>query len=432
MNIILHLFYIILLLFIAITSPICGSNYISVFVVIASFFYIHKSEYLLNLLLFCLVFFYRIPHHIPVTPIITVLYVMSVFTRTRLVDLHHIKFNIRLLILAITTIIFLYYSCYYSITESYSQLPLFVSFILLLYFSTYDRSLNLKTFQKLLYISAIIGLSYIFIKLIIAPHYVEGRRGIFAQQNVNATARGISMLLVILCYRLYTKYANRFVDMSLLSLGLFSILLTGSRTALLSFGVTIYLLVITYANNKKKILTSTMLTGIAGLILYTLISFVDIPFLERFTDMLSVDTIMQDTRIISSGLLIHRAIIPNPLWGVGLGNENSEFLLGYIADADNLYIDMITQVGFVGFFAFVILIIMVLKKTLHYIKYDKRNKAVLFVPLALMYQQLSFTLTESMFDELGLWFAIALMIIYINSVKYGVSSSNDIISCSKL
>ena len=167
------------------------------------------------------------------------------------------------------------------------------------------------------------------------------------------------MLLVILCYRLYTKYANRFVDVSLLSLGLFSILLTGSRTALLSFGVTIYLLVITYANNKKKILTSTMLTGLAGLILYTLISFVDIPFLERFTDMLSVDTIMQDTRIISSGLLIHRAIIPNPLWGIGLGNENSEFLLGYIADADNLYIDMITQVGFVGFFAFVILIIII-------------------------------------------------------------------------
>ncbi len=429
---------IVYVLYIALTAPICSETALSIAVPLIALFFIKKREFLLSSLFFTSIFFYRIPPDsgIPISPIFIVLYILSYIIFIRLNSLNKLRLSSKTILSALSVITLMVLSCMFSITGSYSSLPIFILFILLLYYSKYDKCFNVELFEKLLFSGAVIAILYIFFKILLAPYIsLDGRRGLFEAQNVNATARGISMLIIVfVCFAV--KLKKQFLWLPVI-VGIISIILTGSRTGLLATFITLFLMAWIYTNNKARLfnycLCSLPILATILAIIFKILGNIGMgESIERFASILSLDTILKDTRLVSWELLLAYILQYRSIWyGIGLGNVNSKEVLEYVPDGDNMYIDTLSQVGIIGL---LVLISYITSRVILLIKSQNsitnRNRFFFFLPIGLILQQLTFSMTETIFDEIALWFTMGISYLYINNNHDKYSTS--IISRTKL
>ena len=245
--------YIILILVMTVTSPFCEATTISYISIIIPIIFFRRREFILALVLFSTVLFYRIPPGIPVMPLLIIIYIGSIIMGR----IERLKWNVslRALILFLASCGYITLSCYTSITGSYDSLFKMITFIALLYFSIYDKEYDTLLFQKLLLIASVIGTIYIFFILMVSPDMsIAGRYSISAFHNPNVVARGVvAMILIIFVSRRYwTKTLPNIILDGTMILGLISIFLTGSRMGILSTLITIVILLYVGSSDKKN------------------------------------------------------------------------------------------------------------------------------------------------------------------------------------
>jgi len=275
------------------------------------------------------------------------------------------------------------------------------------------KNFDFDLFNKLLSTIIIIAISYVFIKLLAFPVITEtGRRALLYGQNINVLARNIAYLSAA-CLALLHIYNNRWM-FYFIALSIGCILITGSRTSFFAIIIVAYICSIYFSGNKKTFIKKSI-----GYIVIVIICFLVIQISEydRVTQITS-DDISNDIRFVTAANLYNYAISKNLWTGIGLGNENSYKILGYVLDSDNMYIDILTQLGVLGLVIIMFVVIYTLNQI---VKLDEKYKNYknIYFPFALILTNMSMSMTESIFDESFFYTSIALAYIYINSIKNG-------------
>jgi O-antigen ligase len=191
-----------------------------------------------------------------------------------------------------------------------------------------------------------------------------------------------------------------------------AILFIGSRTSFFGMILVAYLMTIYFSNNKKHFFKKTFVYLIILLILYLLSSVMNS---DRVTQ-ISIDDINDDIRLVTATYLYNYVISRNLWTGIGLGNENTYEVLGYVYDSDNMYIDILSQIGLFGLFVVLFLVIYTLLKIVK-LKNKYVNSEKIFFPLSLIILNMSTSMTESIFDESFFYTSIGIAYIYINNLK---------------
>lgn len=408
----------------AITAPFCEATSISYLALFMPIIFFGKREYLLSLILFASLLFYRVPPGMPIMPLLIYLYIASIIVNERLVRFKW-EVNIKACILFIAACGYLALSCYTSLSGSYDSLFKMITFIALLYFAIYDKSCDTKLLQQLLLIASVIGTICISAKLILSPDMsMDTRASISEFHNPNVVARGVAaMILVMFVGRRFWRKVipNIFLDGTIL-LGFIAIFLTGSRMGILSTIITIATLL--YMGSKNKNTRAINFVLIGALLIFISAVFISITNINlgRYATGFTSNIIEGDARIVSSQLLWSSAISQHPFTGIGLGSDNSKLILEYVPDADNFIIDALTQVGLIGFTAMIYLFIMSIRQLNSLKKYKGVQLSVIALPMAFLISQIPFCLSETVFDELMMWYSFALAQIYINSISNGATS----------
>lgn len=418
------LLYIFTILIMAITAPFCEATSISYLALFTPIIFLGKREYILSLILFASVMFYRVPPGIPIMPLLIIMYIGSIIIE-RIIRVRW-NINIKALILFLAACGYLVLSCYTSLSGSYDSLFKMITFIALVYFAVYDKSCDTTLLQKLLLIASVVGIVGIAAKLILSPDMsMEGRASISAFHNPNVVARGVAAMILIIFVgrKFWGRYIPNIILDGTMIIGFIAIFLTGSRMGILSTIITIF--VLSYVSSKDKKTRSFKFAFIGVIIIGLFSVFLSVSDIDlgRYEQGFASETIEGDARVASSHVLWENAITKNPLMGIGLGSENSEWFLEYVPDADNFFVDALTQVGIIGFAAMFILFIISFRSLNKYIAKDSRNISLVALPFAFLISQISYCFSETVFDELILWYTFALTQIYINTTKYGCISN---------
>lgn len=164
--------------------------------------------------------------------------------------------------------------------------------------------------------------------------------------NPNIAARVMALNFVILYAEAFRQKKIWMGAVSMVNL--IPVMLCGSRTTMLAMAVVIMLLpVLSRGLNWKNILLGGAVFGILAL-LYTLGG--DLNDQKEMT----VDSVVEDGghgRLITMEGLFTTVIPQHLLAGIGTGRDNfTEMGFGY--DADNMYVDVLAQIGLVGFLLF--------------------------------------------------------------------------------
>ena len=412
----MQILFIIVLVFMALISSVSGTNAISYGLLPLFCLFYGKKEYLLCFLLFSVLVFCCIPPAIPLSPFILILYICSVFTSERLQRINNIRIYPGRFALLMICIVCFYFSCYGSIAHSFDKFPVFVLFALLIYYAGIDHGLNLHLLTKLLRIAAIVGTVYVFLKLIFLPEISdEGRRTLSVTQNANSLGRALAVLMLIFFRDLFVL--RRKSNLIYIVLCFISIFLTGSRTSLLAAVVSIFSVLYVYSTQKAQMLKYAFVSCFTVIILFVVLNALEIGGISRYLDIFSLEKMLANTRIYTWGILFTEVIPDNWLWGIGLGNINSEIILGYVPDGDNMYVDVLTQLGIIGLIVLLCLLFSRFSQLFRLNKTYAQYRLYLFFPLGLLFQEFFFSFTESVFDEVTFWFTISLSFIYANAIK---------------
>lgn len=403
----------------ALTSTISGSSVYSYLVLPFLLLFINKRELLIGMLVASIILFYRIPPNIPISIIIILFYVISVFISG---NLQEQKIHILNCIILTCVIIYIYISCNNSLTRSFSSFPFYVAVILFIFYAYKDKYLDLKFLNKILFISSIISVLFVFFILLLFPVFTdEGRRALTIDQNVNVLAHGISIALMII----FNKYLNTHKYMFFIVIAFIDIFFTGSRTAIIASLCSIFLII--YLRSNKKVILLKYIFGL-GFVLFSLF-YILANYSEnsvlRYLDIFNVQVLNENTRLYTSEILFNEVIPYNWLWGIGLGNVNSREVLGYVPDADNMFVDILTQLGIVGATLVYSLFFMCIYKMYRLIKnHNNPTFKKVVLPFGLLIQEFVFSFGESVFDDIPFWLSIALCFIFLNSLRNERRTSN--------
>ena len=421
--------FVLVLVFMALISPVSGENVISYGLLPLLCVFYGKKEYLISFFVFSVLVFCCIPPAIPLSPFILVLYIVSVITTERLLRLRSIRFRPWDFVLLVSCIFFLYLSCRYSFSHSYGKLPIFALVVMMIYYANIDRGINLLLLNRLLRIVAIVGIIYVFLKLTLFPVVTEeGRRGLSIVQNVNSLGRGLAILVLIFLNDLFLT--RKKIDYVYIVLCLISIFLTGSRTSLLATLASILCILYIYSTRKLLIVKYTVCVTFIIAVVFIILNSLNFAGVARYLDIFSLEKILANTRFYTWAILFTEVIPENWLWGIGLGNINSEMILEYVPDGDNMYVDVLTQLGVVGLIMLLSLIISRFVRLNRFRLMHEHLGVYLFIPLGLLFQEFFFSFTESVFDEMTFWFTISLTFIYINALERYGKRSVGIYRCS--
>ena len=412
----MQILFILVLVFMALISSVSGTNAISYGLLPLLCLFYGKKEYLLCFLLFSVLVFCCIPPGIPLSPFVLVLYIFSVFTSERLLRIDNMRIYPGRFVLLLICIVCFYLSCHSSVAHSFDKFPVFVLFVLLIYYAGMDHGLNLTLLTKLLRVTAIIGTVYVFLKLMLLPEISdEGRRALSVTQNANSLGRVLAVLMLIFFRDLFVlRRKSNFVYIALCFVSIF---LTGSRTSLLAAVVSIFSVLYVYSNQKTQMLKYASVSCLTVITLFVILNTLDVGGVSRYLDIFSLEKILANTRIYTWGVLFTEVIPDNWLWGIGLGNINSEMILEYVPDGDNMYVDVLTQLGIIGLIILLCLLFSRFSQLFRLNKTYAQYRLYLFFPLGLLFQEFFFSFTESVFDEVTFWFTISLSFIYANAIK---------------
>lgn len=224
-------------------------------------------------------------------------------------------------------------------------------------------------------------------------------------KNVIAQAIVI-MLIYSFSYALNQKRYDYLILSFLFFISLFYL---GSRTSTYSSVAFVILYFLFFLQSKRS--TKLLLAGVI-LTCGVLILFVGSSF-ENFLR-LSFSSFAEDQgsgRFINWGLYFLN-IIPNYLWtGIGPSISNYE-ALGYRFDADNLYIDLLCELGIPGLVLFFCVYFLLIYKAT---KISNRYYRGVFIILMLTF--LSLGMGETVFDASLFWFISGMMMLEYNNHK---------------
>ena len=393
----------------AITSPISVDTPISYLILLFGIMYSAKIEYALILTLCSDIFFYRIPTAIPISPLFFVLPIfnwgfLKYFQLKKKINIYHF-------LLLTFFVWYIYISCSTSLTHSFDKLPMYLLSVFFIFAGNNCDKFNFELFNKLLSVAIIIVLSYVIMKLTLFPIITEeGRRVIIVGQNGNVLARNIAYFSVA-CLTLLHIDKKKWLYVYL-SLAIICILITGSRTSFYAIIIVAYICSLFFSNNKKVFLNRTIYYVCTAVFLFIIAQSIGY---DRVTQVSSED-INNDIRFVTASYLYNYAISRNLWTGIGLGNENSFEILGYVPDADNMYVDILTQLGVIGL---VIILFIVAYTSYNVIKLRKETDVYknIYFPFALILINMSMSMTESIFDESMFYTSIAIAYIYKNNIK---------------
>lgn len=399
----LKLVFIFELVLLGVTASVCDASNISIVALLLGLMTCVRKENTLCLIFASSCLFYRIPNGIPISIVFIVFYVLQSLFVPHRKDENRLK--LKRVIILLLSIGYIYVSCLTSLTGSFSRFIPYVLFFLFVYSCDNTYQINIAKFQENLFLSCCVVVPCILLTQLIHPVYLGTRVTISKEFNCNQLARNIVMtvpvfMLFIWRYRKYWAFIFVFV-------AILSVVLTGSRTSLLALFTTFCIMLMIF--KKRKALLLLVLSGIIISMTYSVLITSEYSRVAEISD----KAVSEDLRLISSAILIDKVIKPNLLFGIGLGNENTEKVLGFISDSDNFFIDSISQVGLIGFFALAYLLIYSIKSIVK-LKNRAHNKFISFLPLSFMVVQLCYIMTETCFDEITFWYAIAVSMIYKN------------------
>lgn len=395
------------LVLLGVTASVCDTSNISLVALIIGLITCIRRENTLCLIFASSCLFYRVPNGIPISTVFIAFYILqSIFVPQRK-DENRLKLKSTLILLL--SIGYIYISCRTSLTGSFSRFIPYVLFFLFVYTCDNTYKINITKFQENLFLSCCILVPCILLTQLLHPVYLGTRVTISREFNCNQLARNMVMtvpvfMLFIWRYRKYWAFIFIFA-------AILSVVLTGSRTSLLAIFTTFCIMLLIF--KKRKALLPLVFSGIIISMAYSVLITSEYSRVAEISD----KAVSEDMRLISSAILIDRVIKPNPLFGIGLGNENTKKVLRFIADGDNFFIDSISQVGLIGFFSLAYLIFYSFKSIVK-LKNRAHNKFISFLPLSFLVVQLCYIMTETCFDEITFWYAIAISMIYKN-ISYG-------------
>lgn len=315
------------------------------------------------------------------------------------------KFNITSILL-ITFALFIDTTAFFSVAgTTYWAFKTSVVIIVIVLINK-EINFNLRLCCKLLLLASILAICYYFYKFNFAPSYylplnanedyLSYRLSFSEDINPNNAAVGILLLTIILLTNVISFNCKWLVLPYLIA---FEILFaTGSRTSILVSIIVLFLLIFFFSHYsfRKKILWG-IFVAFFGFFVLSFISGLFGSIADRF-DTSAIVSEGASGRFFTWSALISN-VIPNNFWiGIGFGNENL-FALGYTADADNILMDLLSQVGIIGTMLFFGIIY----------KYGKtmivllRDNKYLLLPFILFISVLITGIGESVFDSEPIW-----------------------------
>jgi O-antigen ligase len=274
--------------------------------------------------------------------------------------------------------------------------------------------------MKYLLITAVVASIYITVKLIFDPvlfipedynkfSNVDLQITISSDINPNTVAQALFLLYIIIY--VYLVNNRRWYLLLVELLPMLSIVLVGSRTifvTLMSISFIMYL----YASRTR------MTRKIFLVILAVFLGLLVFMWGTSLNDRLILTSIMDDRgsgRFDTWQYLFNNVIPTNLMFGIGYGMTNM-YDLGFDVDADNMYIDALTQMGVIGL-SFIALILGSIWKRI------RRNMEICSqVAVALIMFVLIAGIGETMYDTFIFVFILLYGIISVSSVNKSMLS----------
>lgn len=338
----------------------------------------------------------------------------------------HFKKNISTTILSILFGLWLLISACFSVSgDMYIPAKLFLC-ILFPILTSVCSVRKMQLCYRALYIIAIVSSVYFLLRGIFAPVEMYDSDRMTSEMTL-IKGVGVNVLspavVLMLLYSFAVSLRKKEYVLSIASfLFFFTLIFLGSRTSTYTalFFVFAYFIFFVRTKIATKLTLSAMVAVLAVVVIFLGQNFTNF---ER----LDISTIQDDQgsgRFINWGMYF-LYIIPNYLW-LGIGPSIANYAtLGYRYDADNLFIDLLCELGVPGLILFVVLFATYVYKASH-IK-SPFHKG-LFITMLMAF--LGFGLGETVFDSSLFWFVAGLALLEYNSGssdnrKYKLVNTNN-------
>ena len=325
--------------------------------------------------------------------------------------------------------IYTYFSSLFSITGSFLSFMIFIQSLLILFLLSQLRKVNLYNLSWILVASSaasIILFSFWFRDLI---NDLDTQRLSAGQDSsINRFATMISQLLAMMFISFFIGGKNKSTKIFLISImcmGIFLIILTGTRTALISVILSSLIFLCVFKDYTKKIVIYLPLILFAIYLLVDQVQDLDFKVIDRF----SAEVVENDGG--SGRIAVWKALVPETLenglfFGFGFGAENVYFVAkqhGFGYSAHNFLIDMFTQMGLSGVILFCTYFLFLAKKLFKYAKHP-----LIILPIMILLTGLMNGIGETIFTEKFFWNGIALSWIYLNNLPRKVRTYKQTIT----
>lgn len=280
---------------------------------------------------------------------------------------------------------------------------------------------------------AVVGAPIIFLKLLFSPdkYVIEGSYTIRVLKTVSDTinpnqlAIAMAVLSVIVFSRLIRK--KDLVHLLAFACLIAILLFLKSRTSFFStlFICGCYFLQECRLSKKVKSYIFILAALVLGLLTFSAISSDADTF--DYSDsgkQMTLTSLIQSNgngRFLTWAIAFSEIIPGNAIHGIGVGTENYE-AWGYERDADNLFVDLLTEIGIPGFVFFFLFYLSLMSEVKKRSAKLKGNGKVYLLILALM---LLCGIGETLFDSAFLWMVVLLCFFFVQP-KSLVNLSNNI------
>lgn len=315
-------------------------------------------------------------------------------------------------------------SCMNSITGF--MIPAYVlilNFLIMLAVSMLSYEELLEGLDALRINTIIMALNILFSIISGSAVYYANRLIFHYSLNSNGLGMAVVQLAVILIATMYFKniQQNNIINVLIVLSCIFIIMLTGSRTSLIAILGAIAFLFVYYGlfNKDRRVKIQYILIPVVliGAVLYAL-NHVDLEMFSRFTAEAVLETGGSGREEIWECALEN--VFPKyPIWGVGLGVDNtivalSGYGLSNNVGIHNMYITLLIQTGIVGAVVFLFIIFSHTVKAIRYIRFTN----TMFLPALMLMAALINGIGEEVYAERFIWMAIGMIYVLANKFMF--------------
>lgn len=305
----------------------------------------------------------------------------------------------------------------------YELLSFVLNILLFLVFVNYEyREEVLASIFRNIGISAIIMVIFGGIQLYVNPNFLSnGRLSLNEDLNENRFAMMYSQLSAFLIgfTFLISSKKIKFIMLSLSGIGIYLVILSGSRSAFLGIllgTVASIMLLLIKDKKRRRILILLPVIGFVGYVFFDWI----ISSNELLSYRFNIDQVASSggTRRLPRIITELKYVIPNNImFGVGL-SANNEFIetAKYMSDpgsSHNIIISMLAQMGIFGFLAYMSFYFKIIKELIHSLKMNVR----FIIPIILILTAMFNGIGEVIYNDRLFWSALSLGGLCINTMK---------------